>query len=162
MNKLMPFKYEDITINESTWVNGKLCCTRRAAGELLEYSDPQKAIDNILERNPYIKQFSTTLKLRVVEGDRNATREIEVYDPIGLQLIIMESRQPKAIQYKIAVTHLVYAYMKGDLKPARQVSAFEQKFKDLINLRPNSRMRAAAVRELSSETGLTDTPCITT
>jgi hypothetical protein len=149
----MPFKYEDLTINESTWVNGKLCCTRRAAGELLEYSDPQKAIDKIIERNPHIKQFSVTVKLTATDGKEYKT---EVYDPIGLQLIIMESRQPKAIQYKIAAAHLVYAYMKGDLKPARQVSAFEQKFKDLINLRPNSRMRAAAVRELSSETGLTE------
>jgi hypothetical protein len=41
---------------------------------MLEYADPQKAIDKIHERNKErLDKFSTTVKLTGVEGDRTVT-----------------------------------------------------------------------------------------
>ena len=167
-----PFTFDQIQLKEACWINDEPCFTRRAIGEWLGYSRPQKAIDKIIERNPYIDQFSQTIKLLVSQstGERtvhpqtercvqehsrqsdgyalehkssgkasvpdsfreyahsqngqNYTREIEqhVYNPIGLQLIVFESRQPKARAYKILVANLVYAFMKGELKPPRSIA----------------------------------------
>lgn len=116
---LVPFSFQGIQLKEACWMNGKPHYTRKAIGEFLEYagSQAQKAVDKIIERNLYIQQWATTVKLTVVEGGREVTREIEVYDPIGLQLICFESRQPKAIAYKVAVAHLVWAYVNGKLAP---------------------------------------------
>lgn len=113
---LVPFRFQDIQLKEACWMNGKPCFTRRAIGEFLEYagSQSQKAVDKIIERNPHIRQWSVTVNLTVTDGK---AYETEVFDPIGLQLIIFESRQPKARAYKVAVAHLVWAYMHGQLRP---------------------------------------------
>jgi hypothetical protein len=58
--------------------------------------------------------------LSLVEGGKTVTREVEVFSPIGLQLILMKSNLPKAIEYQIAVAHLVQAYMRGELKPPKR------------------------------------------
>ena len=125
MNELVPFRFQDVSLREACWMNGKPYFTRRAIGEWLEYADPQKAIDKIIERNPHLTnpRWCTTVRLTVVQNHGSGTeykREMvtDAFDPIGLQLIVFESRQPKAIQYKIAVAHLVWAYMNGELVPA--------------------------------------------
>jgi len=116
----IPFQFEGLTLSETCWIDGKPRYTRRAIGKFLEMTRPQEGVDRIIQRNPYVRQFATHVKLTCVEGGRFVTREqVEVYDPIGLQLICMESRQPKAIQYKIAVTHLVWAYVNGQLIPSK-------------------------------------------
>lgn len=118
-----PFIFEKIRLKEACWINNEPCFTRRAIGEWLEHPNPRRAINNIIKRNPHIEdpRWSTVLSLRTVEGDREVTRDIRVYNPIGLQLIIFESRQPKARAYKIVVANLVYAFMRGELKPPRNV-----------------------------------------
>ena len=158
-NIIIPFKFPDengrqITIQESCWIDGNPYFTRRAIGEFLEYSDPQRAIKKIIKRNPQLdnpkwsvvvnltitddytirhpgtkltpeypseNQDSTTLKLRVVEGKKTSSRtrtiKTRVYDPIGFQMIVFESRQPKAMAFKEAVARLASAYMKGEIVP---------------------------------------------
>lgn len=114
---IVPFHFEELALMETCWITGKPYFTRRAIGEWLEYQGrPQKAIDKIVERNPHIKQFSVAVKLTATDGKKYST---DVYDPIGLQLIVFESNQPKAIQFKVDVAHLVYAYMNGTLKPSK-------------------------------------------
>lgn len=166
MNALIPFSFKEVRLKESCWIEGKPYFTRRAIGEWLGYRNPVKAISKLVDQNPHIKQFATTLNLRVTDEFKRVysvtksdteqhtrTREIEteVYNPIGLQLIINKSNQPKALAYQIAVAHLVVAYMKGELIP---VSPIEIKLNDLVNLRPQSRRRAEAVRKVASELGL--------
>lgn len=119
-NEFYPFIYgQQVRLKEACWINKEPWFTRRSIGEWLEYALKirDRAISKIIERNPHIDQFSTLVNLTSVEGSRDVTREVRVYNPIGLQLIIFESRQPKAKAYKIAVAHLVQAFMRGEVKP---------------------------------------------
>ncbi len=110
-----PFIYGGIEIKETCFTDITPWFTRRAIGEWLGYKHPQKAVDKIIERNPHIQnpEWETAVNLTVVEGGKQVVRTIKVYNPIGLQLIVFESRQPKAIQYKIAVAKLVNDMMTG-------------------------------------------------
>lgn len=128
----LPFQFEGLRLKEACFINGNPHFTGRGIGEFLEYDHPDRAIHKIIERNPHIKEFSVTLKLRVTDEfertyslvkmtnehhTRNREIEVRVYDPIGLQLIINKSNQPKAIAFQIAVAHLVLAFMHGKVKP---------------------------------------------
>ena len=117
VHDLAPFSFQDIQLKEACWLNGQPQFTRRAIGEFLGYPNPNQSIRKIIERNPYIQQWATVVSLTTVEGGREVTREIEVFGPIGLQLLLFESRQQKAREYKIAVARLVWAYMNGQLRP---------------------------------------------
>ncbi|MBI5815907.1 MAG: hypothetical protein HZB29_09890 [Nitrospinae bacterium] len=134
------FDFDGERLQEACWINGKPYFTRRAIGEWLEYENPQKAVDNIISRNPHISdpRWSSTLNLRVElttgkGGNSTYERESEqeVYSPVGLQLIVFESGQPKAREYKIWVANLVHAFMSGELKePPRTISFFEAAMMD--------------------------------
>ena len=108
-----PFQYGEVKIREAAYILGTPYFTRRAIGEWLGYNDPQKAIDNIIERNPHIQnpKWAVPLKLRGTDGKIYATT---IYHPIALQLIVFESRQPRAIEYKIATAKLVFDIMTGE------------------------------------------------
>ncbi len=149
---LMTFSYEGIRLKESCWIEGKPYFTMLAIGEWLEYKFPQQAIVKIIERNPHINQFRTVVKLTTVEGTRNVTREVEVYDPIGLQLIINKSNQPKAIAFQVAVAHLVYDYVTGNLKPFKWNGDITSALSQIISI-PAGRKRKLKVLELAKETG---------
>ena len=118
-----PFQYGRIQLREATHINGTPYFTRRAIGEWLGYQNPQNAIDVIVKRNPHISnpEWAIPVKLTGVEGGRTVKRELEIYNPIGLQLIVFESRQPKAIEYKVSVARLVNDIMtrEYDRKLAR-------------------------------------------
>ena len=71
--------------------------TREQVGRALEYTNPQKGVTNIHERNKdRIDQFSTSLKMRVVEGGREMNRNVIAYTRKGVMEICRHSRQPKA------------------------------------------------------------------
>lgn len=110
-----PFQYGWVQLREATHIDGIPYFTRRAIGEWLEYRRPRKSVGAIIERNPHIEnpEWTTVLKLGTVEGERQVGRQVHIYNPIGLQLIVFESRQPKAIEYKIAVAKLVNDIMTG-------------------------------------------------
>jgi len=115
-----PFIFQNIRLKEACWLDDEPYFTRRAIGEWLEYSPKtqDRAIAKIIERNSHINQFSVLVKLTSADGKKY---EQNVYNPIGFQLIVFESRQPKAKAYKIMVAHLVYAFMKGDVQPPRSL-----------------------------------------
>ena len=132
-----PFTYGGLKLRESLLINRVPHFTRRAIGELLEYAKPQEAIDKIINRNPHIRDFAVVVKLTTTDEcshsklgceQRTRTREIdtEVYDPIGMQLIVFESRQPKAIEYKIAVATLVSDILHGRYFVKHMCSLMEQ------------------------------------
>jgi hypothetical protein len=114
--QLVTFNFRNIELQEACWIDNRPYFTRSSIGEWLEYTDALNAVSKIISRNSHIKQFSRVVSLSTLEGDRKVTRDIEVYDPIGFQLIIFESRQPKAIRYKVDVAHLVEAYVSGKLR----------------------------------------------
>jgi prophage antirepressor-like protein len=68
--------------------------TREQIGTMLGYADPQKAIDNIHERNKErLDKFSVTLKLMATDGKLYNTC---VYSFKGLLEICRYSNQPRA------------------------------------------------------------------
>ena len=77
--------------------SGEFWATRTQIGELLGYEHPATAIKNIHERNKdRLDRFSTQLKMSQVEGGREVTREVILYDFKGLLEICRYSNQPKA------------------------------------------------------------------
>lgn len=104
---LTPFAWGDIALSQAVYIEGVPHTTRSAIGEWLEYADPQKALDNILDRNPHIKERSVPLKLRATDGKNYETF---VYHPIGFLLIVMESGQPRAHAMKGAVADFVWRF----------------------------------------------------
>lgn len=99
-NQVTPFVWGEISLSQTVFVNGAPHGTRYAIGEFLDYADPQKAIDNILARNPHIEAWAVPLKLRGTDGKNYDTF---VYHPIGFMLIVFESGQPRAHEMKQAV-----------------------------------------------------------
>jgi hypothetical protein len=104
---IAPFVYSDIELSETVLIDGIPHVTRRAVGDFLEYSDPQKAVDKILERNSYIDDYATPVKLTAVDGK---IREHSVYNPVAFLLIVMESSQPKAQAMKVSIAKFVNHY----------------------------------------------------
>ena len=151
---ITPFIYKDIVLQEACWIDGKPYFTRRAIGEFLEYSPniTDRAVAKIIERNPHIDQFSVLVNLTSTDGKKY---DQKVYDPIGLQLIIFESRQPKARAYKVAVAHLVYALMTGGIKPSKwsQKDDLVSAARQILSL-PEGRKRGALVRDLAERDGV--------
>ncbi|SPD73782.1 hypothetical protein PITCH_A1970001 [uncultured Desulfobacterium sp.] len=150
---ITPFIYKDIVLQEACWIEGKPYFTRRAIGEFLEYDMSKRdPIGHIIRRNPHINQFSVPVNLTGTDGKKY---DQKVYDPIGLQLIIFESRQPKARAYKVAVAHLVYALMNGEIKPSKWskkddlVSAARQ----ILSL-PEGRKRGSLVKDMACRDGV--------
>ena len=105
--QLTPFSYGEISLSQSTYLNGVPHATRDAIGEWLEYADPVRAVSKVLERNPYIDEHSTVVNLTTVDGKN---RDVKVYHPIGFLLIVMESDTEKARRMKEAVARFVWHF----------------------------------------------------
>jgi hypothetical protein len=84
--------------------------TRKAIGEWLGAKFPQQYVDKIIVRNPYIKTYSVQVKLTCTEGKEYT---YDLLNPIGLQLVVMESDLPKAQAYKEAVAKLIWELSTG-------------------------------------------------
>jgi len=155
----LPFQFEGMRLQEACFIEGKPYFTAKAIGEFLEYVKPRPdvAINKIVDRNPHILTFSLDTKL-VSKLDTGKGKKYEreqtvrVYDPIGLQLIINKSNQPKALAFQIAAAHLVLAVMQGKVIPkiygADRLSAIKQ-----ILSAPPTVKRGALVRDLAAREG---------
>ena len=106
-NQPAAFAWNDIALSEVVMINSVPHTTRRAIGEWLQYADPQKAIDNIISRNPHLETHSVPLNLRGTDGKNYDTF---AYHPIGFLLIVMESGQPQAHAMKAAVAEFVWSF----------------------------------------------------
>jgi len=153
---IIPFIYQNIALQESCWIHGDPFFTGQTIGEFLEYKHPVLSINNIVQRNPHINdpRWSTYISLITVDGTREVKRDVRAYNPIGLQLIAFESRQPKAIQYKIAVANLVYAFMKGELSPVKNHKTHDLylQCQEILKL-PAYHVRPSAIKHLAKQTG---------
>ncbi len=102
-----PFSWGSIELSQAVFVDRVPHATRHAIDEWLEYSDPQKSVDKLLERNPHIEHYSTPVNLMAVDGKN---RQVSVYHPIGFLLLVMESGQAKAQSMKVAVAEFVWHF----------------------------------------------------
>ncbi|MGG4344901.1 BRO family protein [Paenibacillus lautus] len=90
---------------------GEVYMTRKQIGEALQYADPQKAIDNIHDRNKSrLDQFSVPLKLRATDGKDYLT---DLYKTKGIYEVIRFSRQPIANDFYDWVYDVIDAIRTG-------------------------------------------------
>lgn len=84
--------------------------------EALEYKS-RNGIEKILKRNPYLKgkEFSTTAKLSVVEGERVVKRETIVFTKDGIMEIGFLSPKPKAREFRTWARKVINAFVDGQL-----------------------------------------------
>jgi hypothetical protein len=104
-----PYHWAELDFSETLIINGAPHLTRKAIGEWLEYANPQVAIANIIDRNTHILEFQY---YSVVSNADGKNYEVFVYDPVGFMLIAMESQQPKAIEFKVAIAKFVAHFTK--------------------------------------------------
>ena len=129
-NQLSHFIFDAIELTEVVHLDGIPHVTRAAIGRWLEYADPQRAVDKILERNPHLETWGTPVKLTGMGGARDY--ETRVYHPIGFLLIIMESGQPVAHEMKEAVASFVWNYNRQPLAPKERMEHLKLR-RTLIN-----------------------------
>jgi hypothetical protein len=119
MNALIPYRYGEVTFQESAWIDGTLRFTRKEIGIRLGFR-PQEAdrfVHMIIKRHPQISRFATVNIMMTVEGGRTVERELEVYDLYGFMLIAQFCTKPKAQEFKFALVAMVQALAEGKLRP---------------------------------------------
>lgn len=89
--------------------------TSEQLGECLEYSNGRKGIDNLIDRNEYLKskEFSTTLELRAVDGK---IRNVRVFTEDGIYEVTMLSKTEKAKEFRAWVRGILKALRSGKAK----------------------------------------------
>lgn len=108
--------------------------TREQIGTALEYSDPNKAIQNIHVKNTdRLDPLSTFLKLRKVEGGITKEHEIICYSLRGVMEICRLSRQPKADAFMDFCWDIMESLMRGDsvLATPKMDAALSKEFIDV-------------------------------
>lgn len=106
-NAINPFVWNEINLSQVVMIDGMPHSTKTAIGEWLEYAEPLKAINKIIERNPHLREYSVDVKLTSTDGKKY---DSEVYHPIGFLLIVMESGQPRAHAMKAAVAEFAWNF----------------------------------------------------
>jgi prophage antirepressor-like protein len=98
------------------WQNnaGDVFMTSKQLGAALGYTDPQKGIDNLIDRNPQLKdeQFSVTLKMRGTDGKLYNTR---VFNEDGIYEASMLAKTDRANKFRAWVRKILKALRKGDV-----------------------------------------------
>lgn len=101
--------------------NDNVLLTREQIGQALEYSNPQKAIDNIHSKHKdRLDKLSVTTKLRATDGKYYNTM---LYTERGIMEICRWSRQPKANIFMDWVWDVVEKYRNNDLSAYQEISA---------------------------------------
>lgn len=98
--------------------------TRKQIGEALEYSDPQKAIDNLHNRyRDRLDKYSVTLKLGATDNKKYDTT---LYSERGVMEICRWSKQPKANAFMDWAWNIIKAYRHGNLRTGTPVTTVER------------------------------------
>lgn len=93
--------------------NNEMFMTAFQLGSCLEYANPQKAIDNLISRNEYLKtdEFSVTLKMRATDGKQYDTR---IFTEDGIYEVTMLAKTEKAKEFRAFVRKLIKSIRKGE------------------------------------------------
>lgn len=115
------FHWGEIALSQVVDIDGTPHSTKQAIGEWLDYLEPRKSINKIIERNSHIEHYSVGVNLTSTDGKNYDTR---VYHPIGFLLIVMESGQPKAQEMKVAVAEFVWAFCGSRDLPVKERNSY--------------------------------------
>lgn len=107
------FQLDGLDAKKAHWIDGKPHFTGKAIGEFLGSKLPELYVDQIVRRHRYINCFRTTIKLKSDDNGTGKMRNVKVYDPIGVQLIIFQSALPKAVSHRVNVARFVSAYLSN-------------------------------------------------
>lgn len=90
-------RFQDVEVDFFQDNEGEFVFTREQIGRALGYSEPNKAVAKIQERNPdRFLDKATIVKMTNVEGNRVVTRDVWVYNRKGVMEICRHSKQPLA------------------------------------------------------------------
>lgn len=91
--------------------NNEIFMTSFQLGSCLGYSNPQKAVDNLISRNEYLKniEFSVTLKMRATDGKQYDTR---LFTEDGIYEVTMLAKTEKAKDFRTFVREVVKSIRK--------------------------------------------------
>lgn len=107
--------------------------------DCLEYAD-KRAIEKILERNPYLKdkEFSILIKVPYTMGGTQITR---VFTEDGIYEITMLSGQPKAKEFRAWIRRILKELRRGEVRPQNQNPLAKEIAEAKVN---NSRARVSS------------------
>lgn len=106
--------FGDLPCNFYRNMNDDILLTREQIGTALEYSNPQKAIDNIHSKHKdRLNELSVTLKVRVTDGKEYNTM---LYSERGIMEICRWSRQSKANEFMDWVWDIIEKYRHNELQ----------------------------------------------
>lgn len=117
---------------------GNILMTREQIGKALGYSNPQKSIDKIHQRNKErLDKFSSTVKLGVeLKDGRKQERELVLYNRRGVYEICRFSKQPKANAFYDWVYDLLEGLATGQIKIEIEKTTKEwQELRDLSKVK---------------------------
>jgi prophage antirepressor-like protein len=108
------FWYDNETNNDNYYM------TAKQLGMALEYADPQKGVDNMISRNPYLKtnEFSVSLKMR---GTDNKEYETRVFTEDGIYEVTMLAKTPRAREFRAKVRQILKELRKGTIKAVKPI-----------------------------------------
>ncbi|MBL8303186.1 MAG: helix-turn-helix domain-containing protein [Ideonella sp.] len=125
---LAPVDFDGLTLSLLPHAND-VWLTAADIGRALEYADPKDVL-TLFERNrDELDEYSTTLKLRAVDGKERDTR---VFNEEGVMLLAMASRQPRARAFRRWAVRVLRAYRHGQF--AEQTLALEALHAELLGV----------------------------
>jgi phage antirepressor YoqD-like protein len=115
----------ELTLYKSEWFQGVECdfwknendeilMTAEQLGNILEYSNPRKAVNKIVLRNPYLldNEFSGGVKMVSPSG----MQETRVFTEDGIYEITMLAKTEKAKEFRTWVRQILKGLRKGELE----------------------------------------------
>lgn len=145
MNQLQLIKSADFggTACDIYGKGNEVYMTSEQLGDCLGYSNGRKGIDNIVDRNGYLKsdEFSVTLKMRATDGKTYNTR---VFTEDGIYEVTMLAKTEKAKEFRAWVRVLLKSLRTGKAKLVG-MTEYQQM---MANTRAeNARIRKAQILE---------------
>ena len=127
-------------------MNDDMLLTRNQIGQALEYSNPQKAIDNIHSKHKdRLDELSVTTKLRATDGKEYMTT---LYTQRGVMEICRWSRQSKANQFMDWVWDIIESYRNNTL-PSQNIDM--KAFTDILTSLSNTQAAMTQTLNLLNE-----------
>lgn len=113
----------------------------------LDYAD-RSGVQKIVNRNDYLKdiEFSTEDKLSLVEGDREVSREVRIFNEDGIYEVTMLSTKPKAKEFRAFVRKTLKSLRKGEtilVQPQSEQDKLKMQMMRAEAMLNNSRTRQA-------------------
>ena len=122
--------------------NDEVYMTSEQLGECLGYSSGRKGIDNLVDRNEYLRggEFSVTLKMRATDGKMYNTR---IFTEDGIYEVTMLAKTEKAKEFRAWVRGVLKALRSGEAVIVKPMTAYQQMMAD--TRQRNARIQSARI-----------------